>query len=78
MSEAVAEDRWLTTEEVAERFHIDPSTVRKWRRDGDGPKGWAVFGARTFRCRESAVIEFERAREEAFTAERERWAPVAS
>ena len=28
----------LTTEEVAERFRVNPSTVRRWRLDGVGPR----------------------------------------
>lgn len=27
----------LTTEEVAEHFRVNPSTVRRWRLDGVGP-----------------------------------------
>jgi hypothetical protein len=27
----------LTTEEVAARFRVNPSTVRRWRLDGVGP-----------------------------------------
>lgn len=28
----------LTTQEVAQRLHVDPSTVRRWRLDGVGPR----------------------------------------
>lgn len=28
----------LTTEEVAARFRVNPSTVRRWRLDGVGPR----------------------------------------
>jgi excisionase family DNA binding protein len=28
----------LTTEEVAERFRVNASTVRRWRLDGVGPR----------------------------------------
>ncbi|WP_083459229.1 helix-turn-helix domain-containing protein [Jiangella muralis] len=30
--------RLLTTEETARRLRVDPSTVRRWRRDGVGPR----------------------------------------
>jgi excisionase family DNA binding protein len=33
-------DRYLTTEEVAERFRTTSSTVRYWRHIGKGPKSW--------------------------------------
>ncbi|KRC90051.1 hypothetical protein ASE25_11200 [Terrabacter sp. Root85] len=28
----------MTTEEVARHFRVDPSTVRRWRLDGVGPR----------------------------------------
>lgn len=28
----------MTTEEVAEHFRVNPSTVRRWRLDGVGPR----------------------------------------
>lgn len=30
--------RMLTTEETARRLRVDPSTVRRWRLDGVGPR----------------------------------------
>lgn len=30
--------RLLTTEETARRLRVDPSTVRRWRLDGVGPR----------------------------------------
>lgn len=42
----------LTTDEVAAILHLQPSTIRKWRRAGDGPKPtW--LGYRTVRYRRS-------------------------
>lgn len=32
-------DDYLTTEQVAQRFHTAPSTVRYWRHIGTGPQG---------------------------------------
>lgn len=40
------EHRYLTTEEVAERYRTSPSTVRYWRMTGYGPAG-TQFGRRT-------------------------------
>lgn len=36
----MAQEMWdlLTTEEVAARFRVNPSTVRRWRLDGVGPR----------------------------------------
>lgn len=33
-------DRYLTTEEVAQRYRTTPPTVRYWRHVGKGPKSW--------------------------------------
>jgi excisionase family DNA binding protein len=41
----VMADRYLTTEEVAERFHTNPVTVRYWRNRGFLPLG-TRFGRR--------------------------------
>ena len=52
------EDRWLTVEQVADRFQVVPETVRRWIRNGvlpaldmGGPKAG-------YRIRESAIEEF--------------------
>lgn len=31
-------EKFLTTQEVAKLFRVDPSTVRRWRLDGVGPR----------------------------------------
>jgi predicted DNA-binding transcriptional regulator AlpA len=57
-----AEDRLLTTEEVAARYpHVSASTVRYWRMKGTGPKGFLV--GRRVLYRLSAVLAWEHQRE---------------
>ena len=34
--------KYLTTEEVAERYHTTPATVRYWRAHGSGPVGYRL------------------------------------
>jgi hypothetical protein len=34
----VEQHELMTTEEVAHHFRVDPSTVRRWRLDGVGPR----------------------------------------
>ena len=36
---------WLRTEDLAERFHTSPGTIRYWRHTGYGPAG-TRFGKR--------------------------------
>lgn len=56
-------DRWLTTEELAERRRVPVSTVHYWRMRGTGPKG-TKFGRRvTYRL--SDVIAWEKRTEAA-------------
>lgn len=55
-------ERFLTTEEVAERYRTAPSTVRYWRHKGIGPKG-VIYGRRVL-YRESDLCEWERTREQ--------------
>jgi len=76
MSEtAAAEERWLSADELAARWGVDPSTIRNQRRLGEGPKGWARFGKSILRILESDVAAYERAQREAFERERRQWAP---
>ncbi len=51
-------DRYLVTEEVAERFRTSPGTVRYWRHIGYGPKSVKV-GRRVLYA-EADVLQFER------------------
>ncbi len=51
-------DRYLVTEEVAERFRTSPGTVRYWRHIGYGPQGIKV-GRRVLYA-EADVLQFER------------------
>jgi excisionase family DNA binding protein len=55
------EDRWLTTEELAERLRTKPSTVRYWKHRGFGPPG-TRFGRRTL-YKLTDVIRWEKQRE---------------
>lgn len=57
----MTEDPWRTTEEVAERFRTEASTVRYWRHAGIGPRG-TRFGKRVL-YRESDLQRWERERE---------------
>jgi excisionase family DNA binding protein len=36
----MADEKYLTTEEVAEKCRTSPETVRKWRHQGVGPAGF--------------------------------------
>lgn len=38
MRMATSPDDLMTTEEVADHFRVNPSTVRRWRLDGVGPR----------------------------------------
>ncbi|GBD21844.1 hypothetical protein HRbin28_02308 [bacterium HR28] len=45
----MAQDRWLTVEQVAERLQVSPVTVRRWLREGllagsrlPGKAGWRI------------------------------------
>jgi DNA-binding transcriptional MerR regulator len=55
------EDRWLTTEELAERMHTVPSTVHYWKHRGFGPPG-TRFGRRTL-YKLADVVRWEKQRE---------------
>lgn len=46
----------LTTEEVAEHFRVNPSTVRRWRLDGVGPC-YVKVGS-VYRYPEAALAEW--------------------
>lgn len=46
----------LTTEEVAEHFRVNPSTVRRWRLDGVGPRYIKVGSV--YRYPEAALAEW--------------------
>ncbi len=47
----------LTTREVAKLLRIDPSTVARWRAQGQGPR-WIRVALRTVRYRRSDVDRF--------------------
>lgn len=51
------EDRFLTTEEVADRYRTSPETVRYWRHTGTGPTGVKI-GVRVL-YRESECLRWE-------------------
>lgn len=57
------DDPWLTTEQLAERFHTSPSTIRYWRHRGTGPEG-TPFGRRVL-YRQSTVDAWEKDQEAA-------------
>ncbi len=51
------DDRYLVTEEIAQRFRTSPGTVRYWRHIGYGPRGLRV-GRRVLYA-EADVLRFE-------------------
>jgi excisionase family DNA binding protein len=51
------QDRWLTSEEVAERFRLPVKTLYSWRQTGYGPQGVRI--GRHVRYRESEVTRWE-------------------
>jgi excisionase family DNA binding protein len=54
-------DRYLTVEEIADRLHVLPDTVRRWLRDGD--LAGIRLGRRTgWRVTETDLAAFLRAR----------------
>jgi hypothetical protein len=55
-------DRVYTEDELAEHLHVPPKTIEYWRYRRTGPK-WFRAG-RHVRYRESAVREWEKARED--------------
>ena len=67
-----AEVRWLSIEQVAERFGFDTDTIRDWRAKGFGPRGVKFGTGRTahVRYRLSEVERFEAELETAETARR--------
>jgi excisionase family DNA binding protein len=42
MSESQIAERLLTTDEVAEWLQMSPDTVRQWRADRTGPRGYRI------------------------------------
>jgi len=74
MSETAEGERWLSSAELSARLGISERTIRDWRRDGDGPRGWAEFGPRLFRIPEAAVVAWEKDCQASFETERLRWA----
>jgi predicted DNA-binding transcriptional regulator AlpA len=72
---AIADDRWLTIEELSGRFGIPTRTLYDWRQRGYGPQAVRLGrGERgTIRYRLSTVLEWEDAQEQAETD-----SPVAS
>jgi hypothetical protein len=50
----------LTETELAEREHVHPVTLRRWRRSGFGPP-WYRCGPRAIRYRLAGVEEWEAA-----------------
>jgi predicted DNA-binding transcriptional regulator AlpA len=54
-------DRWLTTEEVAEREGVSKRTVEDWRYKRTGPPWTKLVGG--VRYRQSAVADWERQQE---------------
>jgi len=62
-----ADERWLTQEDLAERFQVSVAAIRDWRAQRYGPAG-VKFGrgkGGTVRYRLSEVEQFERETEQA-------------
>jgi hypothetical protein len=57
------DDRWLTTADLAARYHVPEVTVRYWRQRRTGPQG-TLFGRRVL-YREADLIAWEREKEAA-------------
>jgi hypothetical protein len=57
------DDRFSTTEQVAERYWTSPATVRYWRHAGVGPRGVKI--GRKVLYRESELQRWEKEREAA-------------
>jgi DNA-binding transcriptional MerR regulator len=57
--ETKAKTDLLTTQEVADRYGVPLKTVRKWRSDGYGPRGFTV--GRYVRYRVQDCIAWEEA-----------------
>jgi len=55
--EEIAEDKWLTRQELADRYGLPVKTPAGWASKGTGPR-YAKFG-RHVRYRLSDVIEWE-------------------
>lgn len=55
------DDRWLTTADLAARYHTEPSTIRYWRHTGYGPEG-TRFGRRVL-YKEADVLAWEKQKE---------------
>jgi excisionase family DNA binding protein len=55
----MAEDRWLTVAEIAERLRVHEQTVRRWLRSGELP-GRALGRKAGWRIREADLEEFMR------------------
>jgi predicted DNA-binding transcriptional regulator AlpA len=55
--EEIAEDRWLTRQELADRYGLPVKTPAEWASRGTGPR-YAKFG-RHVRYRLSDVIDWE-------------------
>jgi len=55
-------DELLTVDEVATAFKVSPATVRKWRNNKEGPRGFRV--GKYVRYRQSAVDDYIAGKEE--------------
>lgn len=64
---AINQTRYLTTADLAARYHTAPSTVRYWRHIGYGPKGIKV--GRRILYPEAELERFEKALTEQATGE---------
>ena len=62
---------WLTTDEVAKRFRVDPATVRGWRHTGYGPPSARIGKKHLYRL--TAIVAFEDEQERKTEAARKRW-----
>ncbi|HET6815311.1 MAG TPA: helix-turn-helix domain-containing protein [Actinomycetota bacterium] len=59
MAEPEPNDGRLSTNQLAERYHVRPETVRRWRSKGQGPP-YVVLSSRLVRYPLAAVEEWER------------------
>ena len=58
--DANAQDRWLSRQELADRYGVPVKTPAEWASKGTGPR-YAIFGKHV-RSRLSDVIDWESAR----------------
>jgi transposase-like protein len=55
----LTETAWMKSSAVAQRLGIATSTLKKWRTQKKGPKGWKRISSTVVMYRMSEVVKFE-------------------